>query len=147
MIRLKKQQFSEVSESFGDPQRWCTNRWSFWSQLHTRSDTFSCWIPWKVSCYHSLIQPRRQHRFQDGCSHFVSFSFFYISLCSHYRDFCNYFFVNRKFPEAKKKKVCVKKIFLNLFLTCARMSSASEADFRCTHGDTICGEFLSEEGH
>lgn len=25
------------------------------------------------------------------------------------------------------------------------MSSASEADFRCQHGDTICGEFLSEE--
>lgn len=26
-------------------------------------------------------------------------------------------------------------------LTCSRMSSVSEADYRCQHGDTICGEF------
>lgn len=26
-------------------------------------------------------------------------------------------------------------------LTCNRMSSVSEADYRCQHGDTICGEF------
>lgn len=57
MVKLPRIVLLHLKKEFGMPQRQWYNTWSSWSQLHVRSDTFSCWIPCEESCYWSQIQP------------------------------------------------------------------------------------------
>lgn len=108
------------------------------SQLRIRSDTFSHWIPCKGSSYYSQIQPQTQAFRQAAVTLAAGFS----SNTSHcLPNFSRFFHFCWMRFECVYESI---KSSLSLF-TWNKMSSLSEADYRCQHGDTICGEFYRHE--